>query len=116
MCTVPAVNTLSPAIRGTLSAYQSALVARFGARLRLLRVFGSHARAEARADSDVDVAVVIEGLTADERREAIDLCTDADPTGELLLSPWVVSTQHFELLQRRGRAIAADVLAEGVSL
>lgn len=109
------MKCLSPALSGALGGYHAALGARFGDRLRLFRVFGSYARAEARAGSDVDVAVVIDRLTSEERREVIGLCVDADPSGELALSPWVTSSERFADLQRRGRAIAVDVLGEGIA-
>lgn len=36
----------------------------YGARLKAVYLFGSHARGEAREDSDIDVAVVLEGATS----------------------------------------------------
>src|SRR5438445_516464 len=53
---------LSPALRDILAAYAARLAARFGPRLRMVRLFGSFARGEATEDSDVDVAVIVEGL------------------------------------------------------
>lgn len=41
------------------------LVAHFGQRLKLIVLFGSQSRTEARADSDHDIFVVVEGLPVD---------------------------------------------------
>ena len=55
----PVVN---PAIRELLAEYRKRLVAKFGQRLLELKLFGSYARGTARADSDVDVAVVLDQI------------------------------------------------------
>jgi len=81
-----------------------------------VRIFGSHARGDADDDSDVDVAVVISGLTEAERTEAIDLAFSAwklDPSPRIL-SPLVWSEAELEDRVRSERRIAQDVLADGV--
>ena len=104
---------LPPAYVDALHAYEARLRARFGPRLCLFRVFGSHARGEAHADSDLDVAVVIVGLSGDERRAAIDDAAEVELEKELLLAPFVVSAEHFDHLVHRELAIARAVLREG---
>jgi predicted nucleotidyltransferase len=46
--------------------------ARFGTRLRQVVLFGSRARGSGRADSYLDVLVLVDGLTRAERREVLD--------------------------------------------
>jgi predicted nucleotidyltransferase len=53
---------LSVALRADLSRYVDLLNARFGADLISVVLFGSSARGEARAESDIDVMVVVRGL------------------------------------------------------
>jgi len=62
---------LSPLIRQALVAYRAALVARSGERVRRVCLFGSWARGQATERSDVDVAVVIDGLTSREWKDAL---------------------------------------------
>jgi predicted nucleotidyltransferase len=69
---------LPPSVAASLARFRESLVEKFGARLRELVLFGSYARGEANEDSDVDVLVVIDGLTDRERYEVYDLAYDAD--------------------------------------
>ena len=102
-------------LRTSLRAYAEKLRARFPGRLRIVRLFGSWARGEAHEASDVDVAVVVEGLTRDEWRDAVALAVEIELGGGATLSPYVVSGEHFDLLVRRERRIAADILREGIA-
>ncbi len=106
---------LSPACVQAVRAYEARLRDRFGARLRRYRVFGSHARGEAGPASDLDVAVVIDGLSRDEWRAAIGDAAEVEYEAELLLSPFVVSSEHFDEMVRRELAIARAVLYEGIA-
>ncbi len=107
---------LPPGHREALLAYAARLRARFGARVRFVRLFGSWARGGAHEDSDIDVAVVIEGLTREEWREAVGLAAESTIAGGEPLSPFVVSGEHFDELNRRERRIAADIQRDGVPL
>lgn len=104
-------------LRPVLSAYRALLGERFGARLESVRLFGSRARGDASADSDVDVCVVVKALTDGERVDAIDLAFEAwheSGRGGPLLSPLVWSAaEHADRLAAE-RTIALDVEQEGI--
>jgi predicted nucleotidyltransferase len=55
------LDHLSPADHALLERLKQELRARYGDRLKNVILFGSRARGDARADSDWDVAVVVEG-------------------------------------------------------
>jgi len=105
---------LSPLIQQALVAYRSALVARFGDRVRRVCLFGSWARGQATERSDVDVAVVIDGLTAGDWKDALAEAANAELITELPLSPLVMSTERFEAQLRTG-GIAREIEREGIS-
>jgi predicted nucleotidyltransferase len=109
---------ISPAVSATLARYAQLLQARFGDRLRELRLFGSWARGEATEDSDVDVMVAIGGLSEAERSEALGLAYDADVANEwpVALSPLVYSTEQAGRMRSGGRRLFRDIDAQGFEL
>jgi predicted nucleotidyltransferase len=94
-------------------------VARFGARLGEYVLYGSHARGQAHEESDVDVLVVVQGLTEVERGEVFDLAYDADAAERenwVGLSPLVYSDVQVAELRARERLILRDIDREGIHL
>ena len=103
-------------LRPPLEAFAARLRSVFGDRLREVRLFGSYARGDADEDSDVDVLVVVDGLT---NREVGIVAGEAAPvivdTG-LALAPLPMSTQRLVELRRTGRPLARDLDDEGIAV
>jgi predicted nucleotidyltransferase len=57
----------------SVEEFRARLSRRFGRDLLDVRVFGSHARGEADEDSDVDVFVLLERASWDDRRAVLDV-------------------------------------------
>ena len=106
------------AVTEALDRFRASLQARFGERLRELILFGSHARGDAGPESDVDLLVVIDELTEQERREVFDSAWDADAAGEdlVLLAPIPYSSEQAADLRRRERRLFRDADREGIRL
>jgi hypothetical protein len=102
-------------LREPLIALGSRLRQQLGARLQHLRLFGSAARYAASEDSDVDLAIVVPDLTDPERDLIVTTVAETAGIFDVPLSPFVVSSAHFETLLRRGRAIAHDIVREGIA-
>lgn len=102
-------------LRRALGAFRDRLERRFGSRFRELRLFGSFARGEADEDSDIDVLVLVDGLTDEEMgivaEEAVPLLRSGFP-----IAPLPMATEHLVRLRRSGRALAHDLDEEGISL
>lgn len=110
---------LPPAVARSLVRFRAALDARFGSRLKEVVLFGSYARGDADEESDVDVLVVVTGLTETERREVMDLAYDADAAERELwvgLSPLPYSEAQAQELRSRERLLLRNVDREGVRL
>ena len=84
-------SQLPPSIGEALDGYARRLRARFGPRLERVVLFGSWSRGQARLDSDIDVAVIVAGLTRDEWRDAIDDACAVEADTGVILAPLVMS-------------------------
>ena len=97
-----------------LAALLAALRRRFSRRLRKVLLFGSRARGEAALDSDYDLLVVLDRVTAADRETVLELEAE-----ELLERGAVFSTFLFspaELRRRRGEPFLINAQREGVAL
>lgn len=82
-----------------------------------LRVFGSYARGDYRAGSDVDVLVVLGGDVPDrERREIFDLAFEAYEESLVRVAPFVCSEAEWATLRQRELLIATEIEREGIPL
>jgi predicted nucleotidyltransferase len=107
---------IPPSLRPALEAYCERLRSVFGARLREVRLFGSFARGEANDTSDVDVLVLVDGLTSLEMLTAVGEATPVLLDTGLPLSPVAMSTERFEELRQRERAFARALDEEGIRM
>lgn len=108
--------TMPASLYGPLTDYADRLRAIFGERLRCVRLFGSYARGDATEDSDVDVLVLIDGLTDHEIGVAAGKVAPTIMATGLPLAPLPMSVERFDDLRRRERALALEIDAEGISL
>jgi uncharacterized protein len=90
--------------------------ARFGDRLRRIALFGSRARGDGDETSDVDVLVVVDGLTGAERRDIARQSGDAVTLYDVIVAPFAVSTERWEELVARERLIAREIDRDAVPL
>ena len=107
---------LSPVEEKGLNAFKERVLKEFGGRVGLCKIFGSRARSEGWAESDIDVLVLIEGLTWREKARIIDLSSDVNLECDLMISPLVMKPEEFSQLLKRERRLALDIEREGVPL
>lgn len=104
------------AVPTAASKLASRVRARFGDRVTALKLFGSRARGEAREDSDIDVLVVVAGLTSAEAREIAFMCGDVLTEDGVVVSAFALSQARFQELVDRQRRIALEIARDGVPL
>ena len=79
-------------------------------------LFGSRARGDHSQESDVDVAVIVHGLTRETKHQILDKIAEIELKYLLPISGLVLSEHDFEHLKERERRIAIDIEREGVPL
>lgn len=96
--------------------YKAQLRKQLGERLQAYRLFGSWARGEATEESDVDLLVVVDALTREEKNQLLDAAYDLSVQAERILSPLIVERKWYRLLQRRERLLAKEIARDGIDL
>ncbi len=109
-------KTLRQAERHALAELHAWLRERFAARLRSVALFGSRARGEGHEESDLDVLIVVDGLTGAERREIGHQGGDLLTRHDLLVSPFALSASEWQTLRERERRIAVEIERDGIPL
>jgi predicted nucleotidyltransferase len=79
-------------------------------------LFGSRARGDYGEDSDVDMAILVRGLTREMKRRILDKVAEIELEYLLPISVLVFSEDEFDHLKKRERRIAIDIEREGIPL
>jgi len=79
-------------------------------------LFGSRARGDYSDDSDVDVAILVQGLNREMKKRILEEVADFELEHLFPISALVLSEEEFAHLKARERRIALDIEREGVSL
>ncbi|MCU0864147.1 MAG: nucleotidyltransferase domain-containing protein [Planctomycetes bacterium] len=116
MSTAALPNTLGPAERAAMAELVAFLRERFGVRCSDLRLFGSRARGEGHAESDLDILVVIDGMTNAERQQIWDFSGRLFVQHEVPVSTFTLTDGRWRELQAQGRLIAREIARDGIPL
>ena len=109
-------NILSYDEMSVLAELKDSLNNFLGDRLVRLVVFGSRARGDYDAESDIDVAIIIRGLTRELKNQVLDMVTAIELKYLMPISTLILSENNFERLKKLERRIALDIEREGISL
>ncbi len=110
---------LDPLTRVALERFKPILIARYGPHLRGLYLFGSRARADHRADSDADLAVVLDAADdpIGEQWSLIDLGYDILLDTGVLIQPWVLTQDRwYSASDPSSRGLVDAIQREGIAL
>lgn len=107
---------LSSKEEAALGAYVKTLRKQFGSRLVDVLLFGSKARNEAHSGSDVDVAVILRGASAEELSEVRGLPFDIWLAHGVFLSVRAMSEEGWQDLDRLQSLFYRQLRRDGVSL
>ena len=109
------MQDMRPSVHAALWDLREALRETYGDRLQRLIVFGSHARGDARADSDVDVLIVLGGDVdpLDEARRTSDIVIDVAVHHGVSLSLVHLSADEFA---HQDRPLLRNIDREGIEM
>lgn len=93
---------------------KSRLTDELGDRLVKMVLYGSRARGDYRGDSDIDVAIIVRGLTGALKNRLLEIIADIEIEYLTALSTLVISEETFESLKKRERRLALDIETEGL--
>jgi predicted nucleotidyltransferase len=79
-------------------------------------LYGSMARGDYHDASDIDVAIIVRGLTRRLKGQILDEVARLELEHHMPLSILVFSDEEFNHLKKRERRIALDIEREGISL
>ena|SRR5579863_4347583 len=100
----------------TIAEVKQLLRARFGHRLDSITLFGSWAWGRPHGESDIDVCIVIDGLTHQEHVEVVELIVDRGILCGVDLSPLVWSRERLLLGLATEQRLMRDVVERGIAL
>jgi len=101
-------------LREYLNELKARLVRFLEGRNFRLVLYGSRARGDYDEDSDIDVAIIVEGLSRDLKDRVLDLVIDLEMERLRPISSLVLSQADFDALRDRERRIAIDIEEEGI--
>jgi len=102
--------------KAVLDELEEELRTLLGSRLVKFVLFGSKARGDYDRDSDVDIAIVVKGLTTKCKHEILDTVAAIEIKYLMPLSTFVLSDEDFRHLKERERAIALNIEKDGIPL
>ena len=106
---------VEPKYMRVIDLLKGKLLAEFGSEVHSIVLFGSVARGEATADSDIDVLIVTDG-DSDTKRRAHDISSEIDFDNEVLTQLVSLTIHQFEKEVRMRSWFSSDVIAQGVIL
>ena len=92
------------------------LTNRLGDSLVTFVLYGSKARGDYEERSDIDLAVIVRGLTREGKNEILEKVADLEMEHLIPLSTLVLSEEDFKNLKARERRIALDIEKDGIPL
>lgn len=79
-------------------------------------LYGSRAKGDFDQDSDIDVAVIVPGLTREKKDQILEAVAGVEFDHSRAISALVFSKSDFDRLYERERRIALDIKHEGIAL
>ena len=109
-------NSLTSEEEQAIKKLKNTLKNFLGDRLVGMKLYGSRAKGDFDSDSDIDIAIIVRGLTRDMKNHIFDTIAETEVEHLLPLSTLILSEDEFNRLKSRERRIVLDIENEGITL
>ena len=113
---VRSLSQLSPNDRAAVIDYVDRIRNRFTGRVRAVILFGSKARGDADAESDIDLLVLVDAENSQFRSELWRIASDVSLDYNVVLSPRVFGEARWAETRRIRLPLYRAIVADGVPL
>jgi predicted nucleotidyltransferase len=113
---VRSLSCLAPNDRAAVIEYVNRIHSRFPARIRAVILFGSKARGDADAESDIDLLVLVDAETSEFRSELWRIASDVSLDHSVVLSPRVFGEARWAETRRIRLPLYRAIVADSVPL
>ena len=109
-------NEFKPEENKALIELKDDLRGLLGHSLVRLSLFGSRARGDYDDESDIDIAIIVRGLSRKLKNQILHRVAEIELKYLVPMSTLVFSEEDFSRLKKRERRIALDIETEGIPL
>ena len=110
------LSRLSSSERAALDEFTHRLRQQLGGQIKHVWLFGSKARGDADAESDIDLLVVVHQAGWALEKSIAQLAFEVDMAYDTVLSPHVVAGKRFVQMRTRDEPLYSSIRAEGTDL
>jgi predicted nucleotidyltransferase len=114
--TALALARLLPNEQAAITAYIDHIRARFSDRILAVMLFGSKARGDADAESDLDLLVLVDVETPEFRSKLWQVASDISLDYSVVLSPRVVGQARWDDMHRMRLPLYRAIITDGIAL
>ncbi len=80
----------------------------------VILLYGSRARGDSNTNSDIDIAIIVKGLSRDLKKQILNIVAELELKYLTPLSTIIFSDEGFNDLKKRERRLALDIEKEGI--
>ncbi|MFA4967156.1 MAG: nucleotidyltransferase domain-containing protein [Candidatus Margulisiibacteriota bacterium] len=111
-----AIGKLNEIENSAVKEFKEKIMAAFGARIKELLLFGSKARGDFNAESDIDIFILVDKSDPNFRKKVASFTTEVLIKYGILLSPKIIEESHFSFLKKLEFSFAKNIEKDGIKI
>ena len=112
----PSLEYLTPTEQGAITEYVARIRGKFRKRVLAVMLFGSKARGDADAESDIDLVVLVDVESGEFRSRLWRIASDVSLEYDVVLSPRVFGQERWDEMRRIRLPLYRAIVADSVPL